>query len=111
MAEDPNVRQLEMRIVELENQLKTLRAARQAVDISSEEMKAYMKVRDALQIDWGEFCGINDCMRCIIFRCGLGPILRCWQFCDIECGGCGPCACEFGRPSRGGGGRFGGLGG
>jgi hypothetical protein len=108
MAQDP-VQRLEMRIVELENQLKQLRASREAVNLSADEIQAYRKVREALAIDWGDFCGINDCMRCIILRCWTGgPIVRCIRICDVECT-CGPCS--LGGGILGGGGRFGTLGG
>ena len=102
---------LEMRIVELENRLKELSAGRQPqqADISPEEIQAYLKVRDMLRADWGEFCGINDCMKCVIVRCWGGPIVRCR--CDVECS-CGPCGYGGGGGFfGGGGGRFGGLGG
>ena len=100
--------ELKGRIVELENRLQG-RTTRRG-DLSSltpEELQAYAKVRDVLAGDWGEFCGINDCFKCIIAHCWQ-PCLRCWQPC-FECI-CGPC-----NPGllTGGGvvGRFGNLGG
>jgi hypothetical protein len=83
---------------------------REAADLSADEIRAYQKVRDVIAADWGEFCGINDCFRCIINRC-----LRCYtpvpipipRPCDFECS-CGPCNVG----GMGGGlGRFSGLGG
>jgi len=105
--DEEEIKQLQMRIVELENQLKEMRAARTQARISTEELEAYMKVRSALQITWDDFCGINDCRPslCIVGAC----IVRCIRFCDFECT-CGPCNICSGGFSKGGG-RFGGLGG
>ena len=106
---DDNVKRLEARIADLESKLAS--AGRpQATEITADEMKAYRKVRDVIAADWGEFCGINDCFRCIIQRC-----YRCYtpvpipipRVCDVECS-CGPC--NVGGLS-GGLGRFSGLGG
>lgn len=115
MEQNVDVKKLEMRIVELEDELKTLRAARQPVDISADEVRAYLKVKDVLRVDWGDFCGINDCARCNIARCGtVGPITRC--LCAVECFGCGcvvgcgPCACISAGSLRGSLGRFSSLG-
>jgi len=104
-----DVKKLEMRIARLENLVEKAVATREPVDVSSDELKAYQKVRDIVAADWGEFCGINDCFRCII-RC-----LRCYQCqvcarCDIECN-CGPCSMGGMGGMSGGLGRFGGLGG
>jgi hypothetical protein len=98
--------ELKGRIVELENQLKGRTARRDVSSLTPEEMQAYIKVRDILAGDWGDFCGINDCFRCIIARCWQ-QCLRCWQPC-FECT-CGPCL--IGQPMGGGVGRFGNLGG
>lgn len=105
MADD--VKKLEMRITELENKLK----ARQAPDISSDDVKAYLKVRDVLH-DPERMCGINDCQPCVIQQCIQGCVAQCIQPCIVRCINectCGPCA--GGGFSGGGGGRFGGLGG
>jgi hypothetical protein len=94
MAED-KMKNLEIRIQELENELKGLRASRRELqDISADELRAYFKVKDTLVADWGEFCGINDCMVCRI--CSVQPCRVCvaicqvCQVCDVECT-CGPC--------------------
>src|SRR5262245_24847147 len=87
-----DIKSLEMRLTKIENALGKLAEANKAVDISAEEMKAYLKVRSALDAD---FCGVNDCMplrclptRCIPIRCI--PI-RCIPVrCINECI-CGPC--------------------
>jgi len=114
MAED-KIRKLELRIKELEDQLETQRAGPEATDLKAEELQAYLKVREMLQVDWGEFCGVNDCMRigrlcgpCI--RWPSETISRCVHTCGciFECF-CGPC--NFGGFSSGGGGRFSQLGG
>jgi hypothetical protein len=98
---------LEMRIVELENQLKALLESRRAPDISKEDMEVYTRVRDALHYE-PDFCGINDCMPCIILRCFNCSICQLCSFCDVECT-CGPCNIGFTR--RGALGRFSKLGG
>ena len=91
---------LEMRIIELENELKELRAARKPVDVTADDLKAYIKVKEALRI--------IDCFDC--GGCG-GCIVAC-QRCIFECT-CGPCNCgpcitggSLGRRRR----RFGSLG-
>jgi len=91
---------LEMRIIELENELKELRAARRPVDVTADDLKSYIKVKEALRIIDCFDCGggggcIVVCQRCI-FECTCGP-------CN-----CGPCITSgsFGRRRR----RFGGLG-
>jgi hypothetical protein len=103
MADDKDLKSLEMRLTKLEDAIGRLVQSRKAADISAEEMKVYMKVRDSLDPD---FCGPNDCMRlCIPFRCWP----RCWprlcipQRCINECGG--------GWPGGGFGGGFSELGG
>jgi hypothetical protein len=80
MAED-KVAKLELRIRQLEDQLKTFRAA-EPQDLSADEVRAYAKVRGMLGGDV-EFCGINDCQVCIV-RC-----LRCLQC--VSCVRCGLC--------------------
>ena len=115
MAED-RIKKLELRIQELEDQLGSQRARPELEDLSADELKAYVKVREMLQVDWGDFCGINDCMRCIVRlcdRCIRWPsetISRCVHTCGciFECF-CGPC--NPGGFSSGGGGRFSQLGG
>src|SRR5687768_6248730 len=69
MAED-KVARLELRIRQLEDQLKGFRAE-EPQDVSADEVKAYQKVRSMLAADYGEFCGINDCARCVVgcIRC------------------------------------------
>jgi hypothetical protein len=98
-----DTKKLEMRITELENSIKQLVEARQAVDVSASELQAYLKVKGALEPD---FCGPNDCMvlclRCVrCVRC-----IRCITFCINECT-CGPCISGGGV----GGGGFGSMGG
>ena len=100
--------ELKGRIVELENQLKGRAVQRDVSSITPEEMQAFVKVRDVVAGDWGEFCGINDCFRCVVQRCLQLCIVRCIQVCIFECT-CGPC--NQGQVGGGGLGRFGGLGG
>jgi hypothetical protein len=108
MAQGDDIKTLEMRIRKLETMLSETAERREATNLSADEIRAYQKVRDVIAADWGEFCGINDCFRCIVVRC-----LRCYEPvpiprpCDIECS-CGPC--NIGRLG-GGMSRFSGLGG
>lgn len=79
---------LEGRIEQLEQSLG--RPQREPVDISADEMSAYLKVRDVIAADYGDFCGINDCFRCHTF-CRICIVCQiCRRFCDVECI-CGPC--------------------
>ena len=48
MEANQDTKSLEMRIVELENQLKQLRASRAPTDVSAEEINAYLKVISVL---------------------------------------------------------------
>lgn len=114
MAQE-DIRKLELRIKELEDQLQAQRARPEAADISADEVQAYLKVREMVAVDWGDFCGINDCMRCVRLcdACIKWPsetISRCVHTCGciFECF-CGPC--NWGGFSAGGGGRFSQLGG
>ena len=101
MADD--IKSLEMRLTKIENALGKLAEANKAMDISAEEMKTYLKVRSALDVD---FCGVNDCMplrcrcipRCIPSRC---IPTRCINECI-----CGPC--NIGGGFSGGFGEIGG---
>jgi hypothetical protein len=108
MAEDA-LRKLEMKVVELEDQLKKLGARPKAADLTPDDIQAFLKVRQALG-DWGEFCGPSDCQACRVCHQCVVACVRC-QVCIFECGGCGPCACS--RFTGGGSGaeRFSGLGG
>jgi hypothetical protein len=64
---------------------------REAVDLSADEVNAYLKVRDVIAADYGEFCGINDCFRCMLCRsCSVCRVCRICRMCDVECI-CGPC--------------------
>jgi hypothetical protein len=83
---------LEMRISRIESMLESMVARSEAADISAEEVKAYRKVRDVIAADYGEFCGINDCFRCVISRCAQLCQIACLACrpCDVECV-CGPC--------------------
>jgi hypothetical protein len=108
MPQEPDVSKLQAKVVELENALKALSAARQPVDISAAEVKAYLKVRDTLAFDPDTSCGINECSRCTVFRCITRCITRCIVRCDVECI-CGPC--NIGGLGGGGLGRFSELGG
>ena len=84
-----DIAKLEARIVELENALKAITALKQPMDLSADEIKAYLKVRDALACDF--HCGPDypyPCSRCVcdIFsRCT--PTTACWVCaCSRHCG-------------------------
>lgn len=102
MAEEA-VKRLEARIVELENELKTLRGP-QPTDISADEVQAYLKVREV--VDWEGGCKL--CGPCIVWP--SETISRCVRLCAclVECT-CGPC--NIGGFERGGLSRFSALGG
>ena len=100
MAREEDVQRLEARIVELEDQLKAVRATREPMDISAEELQAFHKVSDTVGLhrEWIRICACTTCI--------CSPCIPCVR-CDVECS-CGPCA--MGGGFAGGGGRFGGLG-
>ena len=88
-----NMKELELRLEKIESLLTATASSKTKLEnLSEDELKAYKKVRDVIAADWGEFCGINDCFRCIIVRC----IVQCISCdivctpCDFECS-CGPC--------------------
>jgi len=105
MPSDEEFEELKGRIVELENQLRR-RTTKRVTDITPEEMETFQKVRDVIATDFGDFCGINDCFRCIV-NCIQLCIVRCIQPCIFECT-CGPC--NPGTFGTAGVSRFGGLG-
>lgn len=108
MADAPDVKRLELRIQELENQLKQFQAAAQPQDLSREEIAAFHKVSSALSMfdDWGG--GINECRPIIVCRvCLVCRVCRVCRVCINECV-CGPCnVCAAGGSSGG----FSGFGG
>ena len=105
MANESDVQKLELRIKELEDQMKAMRSSPSGPQISAEDMQTFQRVRDALSIG-ANFC-LTECTRCVGL-CIVNCITICNQRCIFECS-CGPCLQE--RPLGGGGGRFGGLGG
>jgi hypothetical protein len=104
MSED--VKKLELRIRELENQLKNFQSAAQPQDLTKEEIAAFHKVNSTLNAgDWE--CGINECRPISICRVCRVCACRVCKICIFECT-CGPCnICQVG----GSGGSFGGFGG
>ena len=107
MAEPSDIKALEMRIQQLENQLKQFQSGGLA-DISPEELTAFVKVNAAL--GRLEECGVNECRPLRPFICRpficRPAICRICRVCDVECN-CGPCG---GSLSGGGGGSFGTFG-
>ncbi len=103
MAEQPDVKKLEMRVAELENLLKQYQAP--TVDLSKEEIAAFNKVSSALAAfdDWG--CGINECRPCRVCVCRVCSVCRVCRVCRVcinECV-CGPCnICSSGGGFGGG---------
>jgi len=112
MAKETEPQRLQARIVELENALKAFMAARKPIDLTAEEIKAYLKVRDALEFD--RRCGDAPCDACAVYSRCTPPTNPCWV-----CGGCGyypcyrcqRCGCSSSESGSGGWGRFTDLGG
>jgi hypothetical protein len=92
--------ELEGRIERLEQMLGP-GTRREAVDLSADEINAYIKVRDVIAANYGEFCGINDCFRCTLCKpcmtCSTCSTCRICRFCDVEC----ICTINPGRMSGG----------
>ena len=127
MPTETDTTKLEARIVELENALKALTALREPVDLSADEIKAYLKVRDAIEGDkrcgsWAAVCvancasGNEPCVaNCAsgnepcVANCGSWPT-RCVCGAFSRCGPCSRCGCDIGYFGRGGLARFGDLG-
>jgi hypothetical protein len=100
MADEKDRKSLEMRLTKLEDAIAKLVQIRKTADISAEELKTYLKVRDVVE-DKMCFCvprpAYYSCYRCV----------RCYCYsCINECN-CGPC----GRGASGGFGGFSELGG
>lgn len=103
MASQEEFDELKGRLENLEQQI----AGAVPQQFSEEELAAFRKVSSAMQ--FGEFCGINDCFRprlCVTTVCTA--CRTCWVPCIMECT-CGPC--NQGPIAGGGLQRFGGLGG
>lgn len=106
-SEKSSEKSLELRLTEIEKKLDMLTQRAPTAGLSKEDIEAYRRVRDVMAADWGEFCGINDCFRCIQL-CGVRCLTtRCIVRCINECV-CGPC--NIGGGLGGGIGRFEGLG-
>ena len=104
MASDPEIEKLQLRISQLEDQLKNLRHPQ--TEITADDLKAHRKVQEAI---FGAAC-ITECTRCI-GSCGFCQVF-CIAVCNLPCNAectCGPCL-QQSRPQSGGLGRFGGLG-
>ena len=103
MTSDP--KSLELRLSDIERKLSAMTQRAPVANLSKEDIEAYHRVRDVVAADWGDFCGINDCFRCIVVRCITRCVQRCIVRCINECS-CGPCnVCYVG----GGGGGLGGF--
>lgn len=105
MADQPDLKKLELRIQELENQLKQFQKAAVPENLTKEEIAAFHKVNSVLGSfdDWG--CGINECRPLGTIRvcrvCFVCRVCRICRPCINECV-CGPCnVCAQG--SSGGG--------
>jgi hypothetical protein len=91
MADEKDRKSLEMRLAKLEDAIAKLVQIRKTADISAEELKTYLKIRDALE---SKIC---TCVPLACYRC-----VRCYCYrCINECT-CGPCG-------GGAGGGFGGF--
>ncbi len=99
------IKKLEIRIEELENQLKNIGS--QMNDIDPEKMKVFKEVALQLGFDPDHVCGINECMVCKgCIVCNVCRVCNVCHACINECI-CGPC--NLSNPGLGSG-RFGGLG-
>jgi hypothetical protein len=97
MPRETDIAKLEARIVELENALKALIAVKEPVDLKASEIKAYLKVREALACD--KKCSPQFYGRIDVFaKCSCIPSV------------CGWSACGIGDAGGGGHGRFTDLG-
>lgn len=113
MAENTEVKTLELRIVELENQLKQMQKGSAVANITTEELNAFQKVRQILQPLAECTCGPCACDTLTRFPSvgsfvNPGFIRVC--VCLVECT-CGPCNIDPRVFGQIGGGRFGNLGG
>src|SRR2546428_13079544 len=103
MSDETDVKKLELRIRELENQLKQFQAAATPQALTREEVAAFQKVSAVLAAadDWG--CGINECRPINICRiCSVCRVCRICRICINECV-CGPCnICSTGGGLSGG---------
>jgi hypothetical protein len=106
-SENQEKKSLDIRIAEIERKLDELTKTMSSggeLRASKEDIETFNKVLKAsLATDWGEFCGINDCMKCIIVVCrgGGGGFCSQCRACIFECS-CGPCNCDItgGRGGR-----------
>jgi hypothetical protein len=89
---------VELRLAKIESKLdelaKGMGSGGGQMKASKEDIEAYNRVlRAAVATDWGEFCGINDCSKCIVVVCRQ-PRLCSIDICSVdpcfECS-CGPC--------------------
>jgi hypothetical protein len=105
MADEKELRDLDIRLERLEQKLGTLGREPSVSALTEQDLAAYHKVQNAFWEDGS--CGINETspciLRCNIFKGGEVIPLPRPRFCDVECT-CGPC-------NIGGLGSLGGLGG
>ena len=92
MPGDDRIERLELEIKQLREMLETGGARRQVADLSPEDLQAYSRVRDVIVGNFGEFCGINDCFRCVTTCriCRVCEVCAVCRVCIFECS-CGPC--------------------
>lgn len=108
------LKELTLRLKALEDKLETVARKSRVSDLSADEIKAYLRVREAF-FEEGS-CGINETSPCNL-HCRISCVISCRIVCDVVCDvecSCGPCnrgRGGFGSGGFGGGGRFGGLGG
>ena len=91
-GEADRIDRLELQIKEIRDLLEAGRARPKISDITTEDLQAYVRVRDVIATDIEE-CGINECYRCIgICRsCRVcSTICAICRICIFECS-CGPC--------------------
>ena len=125
MAEQTNAKKLEARIVQLENALKALTALSKPVDLSADEIKTYLKVRDAIAgavlciahcASRAEVCVANCGSRgteACVANCGsraAACVANCASRAEGGSSPCSRCGCDIGYLGGGGLARFSDLG-
>ena len=109
MAASDELKELNVRLKNLEAKLETVSRRNKVEELSARDIAAYHKVQQAFWEDGT--CGINETSPCIL-RCNVinqGKVIQIPRSCDIECT-CGPCNI-FGPLVNAAAFRFRGLGG
>ena len=90
MAMSDDLKELSVRLKNLESKLETVSRRAAVSELSAKDIEAYHKVQLAFWEDGT--CGINETSPCIL-RCNVihqGKVISIPKPCDVECT-CGPC--------------------